>query len=503
MSSLESQTYFEDYRRRLGENWANDDAVLQAWVKRAKLSEKDRTFVESFGARVATEFRELADAVDRADALPRIVAGDAAKDVELPEQTWRMLSQTHGSGLWNPYVSDAARYAVVYLLNMNGEAGVACSVACTDGLVRIMRRFGDTDRNRRVLQAVYGSTPEQWVHGAQFVTEIQGGSDAGRNLVEARSLPDGSFQLFGLKWFCSNLTADHWLVTARYPGGPAGVRGVGLFLVPRLVDGERNAYLVERLKDKLGTRALPTGEIRFQGALGWPVGPLEDGLKNMVATVLVTSRVHNVVASAAFVRSAARHASAYAAFRTAFGSRVKDFPVVSQSLQRLEESARAAGAGAFCLVDDWLQAQTVPESHEKAQWVRFLVSIAKAVSTRRAHGLIYEAMMAYGGNGIEERFSPLPRLWRDAAILETWEGPYSLLMAQALRDLVRMGVPGREGAFFSAGLGADADPALVEDVVRVLRDPEHPDQAKAWPDVAWRVYEAYEADGLRRLGLAS
>jgi alkylation response protein AidB-like acyl-CoA dehydrogenase len=420
--------------------------------------------------------------------------------VVLPPETVRALREIHGSGLWRPELDERARYAAVYLLNLNGEMGVSCSVACTDGLWRVLRLLGTDARSREVLHRLEHATPEAWLHGAQLVTEIQGGSDAATNALRAVPREGGLHELTGEKWFCSNITADHWLITARVPDAPAGHRGIGLFCVPRVWNGEANGHVLLRLKDKLGTRALPTAEISFAGALGWAVGPLDAGLKNMVAVVLTTSRVHNVVAAAAMTRRAVREAAAYASFREAFGRRLEEHPLLAASLARLRARADRAEAGAFGTVDVWTRSMARPEDASSARWSRILVSIAKAVATRQAPAAIYEAMMVLGGNGIEERFSPLPRLWRDSAILETWEGPYTLLLMQALGDLVRLGVPGHEEAFLEHALGAPADPAMVEELADILRSPDEPSSIERWRRTAHAIYDRFEALSLTRLG---
>lgn len=470
------------------------DPILDAWLQRHHVSEEDRLWLEGIREQSHGVLRDTADFVERTENLPRLLGkgpyDNDPQQVVLPAETWEGLEWIHASRMWDPALPDAARYGAVFLLNQNGEMGINCSVACTDGLWRVLTRYPDDGHSRAILHALQ-ETGEDWVHGAQFVTEIQGGSDAGKNAVVAREEGE-AWSLWGQKWFCSNLTADYWLVTARPEGSGAGSKGVGLFCVPRDQDG----YTVERLKDKLGTRALPTAEIVFRGARGWPVGPLSKGLSTMVSEVLVTSRIHNVLAAAGFVRSAANEARAYAGFREAFGQKLEQMPLVADALRCVENGADRMQAGAFATVDAWLDAQKEDAGEDAKLWSRMLVSLAKAVTTRRAPGLVYQSMMVLGGNGIEERFTLLPRLWRDSAILETWEGPYSLLMMNALNDLVRGGVAGNEAAFLEASLDREA---LASDLARILAEPERESNIKAWPGLAHRLYDAWEEKALKRL----
>jgi alkylation response protein AidB-like acyl-CoA dehydrogenase len=299
--------------------------------------------------------------------------------------------------------------------------------------------------------------------------------------------------------FCSNATADYWLVTARLDGAPPGPRGVSLFCVPRLHEGAPNGHAFVRLKEKLGTRALPTAEIEFEGALGWPVGPLDAGLRNMVAIVLTTSRLHCILAAAAAGRRAAREAAAYTSFREAFGRKLADHPLVGASLRRIREGADLAEAGAFAAVDAWLAARGDGADDTARLWARVLVSVAKAVGTRASTARVYEAMMLLGGNGVEERFNGLPRLWRDAAIVESWEGPYTLLLMQALEDLTRYRVAGREEGFLRFGLGDHFDGSLAAELARILAEPDAPDAILAFGELAPRLHARFEAKAFAEL----
>ncbi len=494
---------FDGYLAGLEGNWLEEDSLLRSWLGRSRLDEAALDWVRGFGAAAAGRFRARAEVVERRENLPFVAErgpyNRAAAEVVLPSETWRSLAEIHGSGLWKADLDERARYAVIYLLNQNGEAGVTCSTACTDGLLRALRAHGSDRRSREVLERMEKADPDRWIHGAQFVTEIQGGSDAATNAVCAEPTTDGLWTLSGQKWFCSNCTADYWLVTARAAGGPAGHRGIALFCVPRLWEGERNGHRILRLKDKLGTRALPTAELDLEGAIGWPVGALDSGLKNIVSTVLVTSRIHNIVSAAAFTRRASREAHAYASFRHAFGRRLCEHPLLAASLRHLAEAADRTAAGAFATTDAWIASLERPDDADRALWARVLVSVSKAVVTRRTPGHVYEAMMVFGGNGIDERFCALPRLWRDSAILETWEGPYTLLLMQALNDLVKFGVKGRERSFLEFGLGDHLARDDARDLADVLAASDEAESALLWGELAPKLYARFEQRALSDL----
>jgi alkylation response protein AidB-like acyl-CoA dehydrogenase len=494
---------FTGYLAGLEGNWYEEDSLLQAWLAQARLDAATVDWLREFGAAASGRSRVRADTVERLENLPFVAArGPYNRDnaeVALPAATREGLAEIHGSGLWKPSLDERARYAAVYLLNQNGEAGVTCSVACTDGLARALRSHGRDPRSREVLAQLEQADTHQWIHGAQFVTEIQGGSDAATNAARAQPSEDGLWTLSGQKWFCSNCTADYWLVTGRVVGGPAGHRGIALFCVPRLWDGQPNGHRILRLKDKLGTRALPTAEIELEQAIGWPLGALDSGLKNIVATVLVTSRIHNIVAAAAFARRASREAHAYASFREAFGRKLCEHPLLAASLRGISQTADRTAAGALATVDAWLASLPRPDDDDRALWARVLVSVSKAVVTRRTPGHVYEAMMVFGGNGIEERFCALPRLWRDAAILETWEGPYTLLLMQALGDLLKFGVKGRERSFLEFGLGEPPAADDARELADVLAAPNESESALRWGELAPRLYARFEQRALADL----
>ena len=498
------ETYrFDDYLAALGEDWFAEDELLRRWLARSRLDDAGQRLVAAFGQTAATAYRRIADSVERRENLPYLGDRDpynlGSVRVVVPAETRQVLADVHGSGIWKASTDERVRYAIVYLLNQNGEFGVTCSAACTDGLARLLRALGTDSRSQEVLDRLERATPTSWIHGAQFVTEIQGGSDAATNTLRAQPAEDGLYAMHGQKWFCSNPTADYWLVTARVPGALEGHRGVSLFCVPQLWQGAPNGHVFLRLKDKLGTRALATAEIEFTGALGWPVGPLDAGLRNMVAIVLNTSRVHCVLAAAAAGRRAAREARAYAGFRRAFGRRLDRHPLVRAALRRLDESADQAEAGAFATVDAWLAALSKTDDADQRLWTRVLINVAKAVSTRASAARVYEAMMILGGNGVEERFSALPRLWRDSAVMESWEGPYTLLLMQALEDMVKYGVAGREESFLLFGLGEHLESEDVEDLAAILSASGDEESIQRWGELAPRIHRRFEKKALADL----
>jgi len=492
---------FDAFRDALGDDFYADDPFFAQLLRHHGITDpKTLARIERYGKFVASAGLAGAEASDRPDQLPVLKPFDAFGEldpvgVQVHPATRRVLAASLRAGTaTDPNVF--VRYALAYLSGQPGEGGVNCPLACTDGMVRALQELEGGDACAAALSHILTQAPGGPVHAAQFVTEVQGGSDAATNNLEATPQPDGSWRLSGKKWFCSNPWAQYWAVTARPVDAPAGPRGVGLFLVPREHPaGVNNGFRLDRLKDKLGTRSLPTGEMTFDGAVGWSLGPLQSGLSNVVAIVLTTSRFWNALLSASHLRAAERIATAYAAFREAFGQRIVEFPLVEHTLAQLTKDRRNQTAAAFEVLAAWEAARVEGASADDMARLRVLMMLAKTCSTRRCTQRIHDAMMVLGGNGIEERFSALPRLWRDAAIMETWEGPHGLLLGRSLLDLRKFGAadaPERwTGLLLGEGAPGDVVAELGGRLGEVMADPDPVHQAVAFQDWATDLYDAF------------
>jgi len=512
-SRCEQPYTFAAYLAALGEDFWADDPDLRTLLAHHGLDSEDAVQrLSRWGRYAATVAARGADATDQPGNLPRLVSSDYYGQphpvgVELPHATRQVLADSLAAGLaYEPNVQ--LRYALAYLSSQVGDAGVMCPLACTDGLVRALAELGAGEAGEQALQHILSQEHDAPVHGAQFVTEVQGGSDAGSNRVRAVPQGDGSYRLYGQKWFCSNVWAQYWAVTARPEGAPAGSRGVALFLVPReLPAGVANGFRVDRIKDKLGTRSLPTVEMTLDGAVAWPLGEERAGLSNVVRIVLTTSRFWCATAATGFIRSAERIASAYAGFREAFGHPIAEYPLVAQTLADLQWDRRRLLAGVLELLSIWervVVAERAGEtpSSEDALRTRLLVMMAKMVTTRRATTRVHDAMMILGGNGIEERFSPLPRLLRDAIILETWEGPHGLLTARLLLDIHKFGGSDDPLALVTLLLGAGAEPEECEQLAgwlgEILSTEDEIQRAVAFSAWADACYDGFGEVSWRR-----
>ncbi len=331
--------------------------------------------------------------------------------------------------------SQRVKFVLGYLFSQ-AEQGFYCPACLTDGTARVVERHGSEEMKRRHLPALTSRRFSEAHLGAMYLTERQGGSDVGANETRASQDDDGTWRLHGEKWFCSNCVADVAMVLARPDGAPDGTRGLGLFLVPKVLsDGAPNAFSIRRLKDKLGTKSMPSGEIEFEGAVAYPVGELDAGFKYMT-DMLNMSRLYNAVASLGVIRRALREAATYAADREAFGMTLTDFPLVRSTLVGLAvdlEGSLRMVFEAVRLLDRADEGEATPAELDR---LRMLTPLAKLHTARVAVHAASEALEVLGGNGYVEEYVT-PRLVRDAHVLPVWEGTTNILSLDVFRAMRR------------------------------------------------------------------
>src|SRR6204780_2675136 len=310
-----------------------------------------------------------------------------------------------------------AKYALQYLF-VQAEFGLMCPISVTDTSIHLIRKFASAELQDYLLpKMLSGDVATMW-KGTQFMTERAGGSDVGAIETVARC-ENGEWRLYGDKWFCSHTDADVALMLARPEGAPPGTRGLALFALPRrLRNGRRNTYRIVRLKDKLGTRSMASGEIQLDGAEAYLVGRIDAGLKQMMEQVNL-SRLSHGVRAAAMMRRCVNEAMVCARTRMAFGKTIIEYPLlrrqllkiavpVEQSLSMFLFAARAmdrANAG----------------SEEAEAILRILTPLPKFRACRDNIPVAPGAMEVRGGNGYIEEWVHA-RLVRDAHIGVLWEG---------------------------------------------------------------------------------
>ncbi|MBJ80772.1 MAG: acyl-CoA dehydrogenase [Myxococcales bacterium] len=389
---------------------------------------------EKFGAVCAEELEELIADCDFLDHGPKL-------DTESNKIEFHPSYNKAGSLIWKSGIlsnsldeGHAPKQALLfYLLAHQGEGGHCCPIACTSGLIHALDTYGSEDLKEQFLPPLLESTYENAHMGAQFLTEIQGGSDVGANRTRAAQDENGTWRISGEKWFCSVANAEQFFVTARV-GDKAGTKGLGAFLIPRhCQDGTLNHFQLNKLKDKFGTRAMATGEIEFNKAIAYPLGAPEEGIKIAVGLVLNTSRWINALGSTGAMRRAYVEASTYAETREAFGKKIGNFPLVQNLLLKMRAEEQAALGSTLYLTKLINELKTKPDKNTQMLY-RFLINANKISTALNGTEVIRTAIELLGGNGTIEDFCVLPRLLRDNIVFENWEGTHNVLATQILKD---------------------------------------------------------------------
>jgi acyl-CoA dehydrogenase len=353
-------------------------------------------------------------------------------------------AMSHRAGVlgWPASMPPIAKYGFQYLF-VQAEFGLMCPVSVSDTSNFIILRYGSDELKRKLVPRLLSQDPAELWKGTQFMTEKSGGSDVGALETEARQ-ENGEWRLYGEKWFCSHTDADLALILARPQGAAAGTRGLGLFAMPRrLEDGSRNRYRIVRLKDKLGTRSMASGEIRLEGAFAWQVGELRAGFKQMLDQVNL-SRLSHGVRAAAMMRRCLNEALCVARNRIAFGRALIEMSLVRRQLLKLMVPAEQALSMYAWTADVMNRAKDADEG--AVHLLRILTPLFKFRACRDNLRVATGAMEVRGGNGyIEDWINP--RLVRDAQIGVLWEGTSNINALDAIgRAAAKMGAHEALGA---------------------------------------------------------
>jgi len=345
-----------------------------------------------------------------------------------------LAAMSHRPGVlgWKETMPPVAKYALTYLF-VQAEFGLCCPVSMTDSLARTLRRYGDPQLVEQVLPQVTSLDFDELRQGAMFMTEQAAGSDVSATATQAVEEPDGRWRLYGDKWFCSNPDAGFAMVLARSED-VQGLAGVSLFLLPReLPDGSHNHYRVLRLKDKLGTRSMASGEIRLEGAYAWLVGERGRGFQQM-ADMVNNSRLSNGMRAAGLMRRALAEALYFARNRRAFGKRLIDMPLMQRQLVKMLVSAEQARSVMFQTASALAQADK--GDAQAKTLARIMTPLIKFRACRDARKVTGDAMEVRGGCGYIEEWVE-PRLLRDAHLGSIWEGTSNIVALDVMRAICK------------------------------------------------------------------
>jgi alkylation response protein AidB-like acyl-CoA dehydrogenase len=477
----------------IGLNWYEADPNLQQLVERL-CAPQDRAFAEEqlrrmggvIGGPVAAR-AEITDKhpprlerYDRAgNEVNAVVHHQSALDTkrDLWEHgflglRWSDEARKLGSGRLPPVVNTG----FLYLLNQ-AETGMACGIGMTSSAAGIINKHAPPELREQFLpHLVTTDYAEAW-DGAMFMTEVRGGSDLASSECAATKAGDGSWRLNGAKWFCSNLDAQAILVLARPEGSAAGLASLAMFLVPReRRDGTRNGMHIRRLKDKLGTKAVATGEVDFIDAEAFLMGreagseiaeardPSRDGRGiNRMMEMVQSSRFGVAIMGLGIMRRSFMEAACYAHHREAFGRLLIDFPLVRETLVNMAVEVEAGCALAF-------EAAEAGARHDDdgRRLYRILVPLAKYRCARRGVDLAMQAVEVHGGNGYIENW-PVARQLRDAVCHPIWEGTENIICLDVLRAMAKEHADEALFARIERALGGAEHPALVETVSTIGR----------------------------------
>jgi putative acyl-CoA dehydrogenase len=308
--------------------------------------------------------------------------------------------------------------AALMVLWGNANGGVLCPVSMTYAAIPALRDSAPdlaAEWEPRLTKPSY----EEGAIAGMAMTERQGGSDVRANITRAESLGDGTYELHGHKWFCSYPPCDVFLVLAQAPAG------LSCFLVERALGGME----FQRLKDKLGTRSLPSSEVEFHGAIGRLIGEEGRGVPAIIRMVNHT-RLDCLLGAVTGFRRGTIEAINHARHRAAFGALLVDQPAMRNVLADLALESEATTVAAMRV------ARAYDAGPEEAAFRRFGTAVMKYWACKRAAQHAGEALECLGGNGFVED-SSMPLLYRDAPLGSIWEGSGNVAALDVLRAIVK------------------------------------------------------------------
>jgi alkylation response protein AidB-like acyl-CoA dehydrogenase len=434
------QALFTQAAPELG-NQYRDDPLLAGWLRRAVpanvLQPLEAELDELGGLAGGDLYRmQLADRLNE----PTLTQWDAwGNRVDTLEVTplWReaeRLTVKHGivATAYEQALGRHARiaqFAKVYLFHPSTDV-YSCPLAMTDGAARTLLESGNARLISHALPHLTSREPATFWTSGQWMTETTGGSDVGRSQTRAVE-ENGVWRLYGRKWFTSAVTSQMALTLARPEGNPPGGKGLAMFFVEvRDAQGRLNGIRVDRLKDKLGTRKVPTAELMLEGTRAELVGQPVNGTR-AIEPMLGVTRMWNSVCAVAFMRRGLALTRAYAARREAFGAPLARQPLHADTLAALEAETWGAFLMTFLLVELAGRAETGQIDDQQRALLRLVTPLTKLVTGKQAVSVVSEVIESFGGAGYVED-TGLPQLLRDTQVLPIWEGTTNVLSLDAL-----------------------------------------------------------------------
>lgn len=386
------------------------------------------------------EGQDISDLTDRA-GTPWLrmfdLCGTRVDEILYSPEYWRMLKRGYQTGLlWRLSEENAVFPSAlgIYVTSFY-DPGLACPYTVSLGTLVPLLKYGDTELKERFLPRLLRKD-EAVTQGATWMTEIKGGSDLGATVETIARPVENRWLLTGDKYFASNAGAELAVVAARPEGSPRNVRGLALYLVPRYRQNGQLNYAIRRLKDKIATRSVPTGEIELRDSEAWLLGRAEDGIY-LILEVLNVSRVANSIGSVALAQRAITDAVSFAQHRVVFGKALIDQPLMRRQfehrLRQLRSALKLAWKAVELLNEVW---QERPPYSDRYHLFRLVTHLAKYWTAEFAVQTAKWAMEVHGGVGTLHEYRA-ERWLREAMILAIWEGPAHRQMLDGLEVMER------------------------------------------------------------------
>ncbi len=418
------------------DNLASPIRFLQSVLPDVRLPE----WLEQYQTWFATEGQNISDTTDRI-GTPWLrmfdLSGVRVDDILYPSEYWKMLKRGYQTGmLWRVAEEKSVIPANLGIFVTSFfDPGLACPYTVSLGTIVPLMKYGDPELQERFLPRLLAKDESVW-QGATWMTEIKGGSDLGANVETVARRAGEKWLLTGDKYFSSNAGAELAVVAARPEGAPRNVRGLALYLVPRRrEDGQLN-YFIRRLKDKIATRSVPTGEIELRDSEAWLLGQAEHGIY-LILEVLNVSRVANSMGSVGLALRAMADAFSFAKDRIIFGKPLIEQPLMRRQfedqLRQLCAAARLGWKAVELLNEVW---QEKPPYSDRYHLFRLVAHLAKYWTAEVAVQTTKWSMEVHGGLGTLHEYRA-ERWLREAMILAIWEGPAHRQMLDGLEVMER------------------------------------------------------------------
>ena len=426
------------------DNQYSSDRVLRSYLARALPAELLRAIEPEFtelGALAGGELYrlQLADRLNEPVHTPWDAWGNRIDHIEV-SPLWKKAERLAAEkGLIatayerrNGRHSRIHQFALVHLFTPATDV-YSCPLAMTDGAARALIASGNSALIKRAVLHLTSRDASQFWTSGQWMTESTGGSDVG--LTETLAKRDGvQWRLYGRKWFTSAATSQMALTLARPEGNPAGGKGLALFYVEtRNADGQLDHILVHRLKDKFGTRKVPTAELTLDGTPALAVAGEADGVRN-ISPMLTITRTWNSVSAVSYMRRGLALARDYAAKRVAFGAPLAGKPLHVDTLAGLQAEYEAGFHLTFFVVELLGREESGALDAAGKDLLRLLTPVAKLMTGKQSAAVLSEILESFGGAGYIED-TGLPALLRDAQVFSIWEGTTNVLSLDVLRAL--------------------------------------------------------------------